>query len=98
MTVEDMRRILKQYKELNMVPLDDIPPPPTSKPPTSRGNKHQAVNYSQKREWAPIPTPVGPQAETHKERKNCLYVKNLPSYYNTADALRSYFKKFGAIR
>lgn len=31
------------------------------------------------------------------EAKNIIYVKNIPSYYNTVDALSKFFKRFGSI-
>ena len=43
LSVEEMRRILKQYKELNMVPLGNIPLPPTNPPPLPKVKQNKNI-------------------------------------------------------
>jgi RNA recognition motif-containing protein len=38
------------------------------------------------------------QPRVERERKNCVFVKNIPKHYNEVDKLMTFFKNEGAIK
>lgn len=77
------------------------PPPPTPNPnqqqPRPRPPEKPRVEYKPK-PVAPTGTAPPNNYKPPTEKKNCLYIKNLPKHYNTAEALSNFFKKYGQIR
>ena len=75
------------------------PPPPGSKPlpphahppppqPPPRPTHSQPVSHR----------PLGDQPRVERERKNCVFVKNIPKHYNESEKLMTFFKNEGAIK
>lgn len=70
------------------------PPPPTSFPPPP-------AHYNQSRPNLTPPRPASndPQgARVERERKNCIFVKNIPKFYNEMEKLMTYFKNEGPVK
>lgn len=90
------------------MPGDVLPPPPSCPPPTSIP---LPINpqFPAKSKYTERPPKSGkpfrnesegpvPQNRTKEEKKNVLWLKNLPKHYNTIEALAGFFKKYGQIR
>jgi hypothetical protein len=93
------------------LPGGDLPPPPMSPAPPSASVPPSTQPYQSKPKYVeksrdsrpPNPYKVQHQPNNQYQRpkedkKNNLWIKNLPRQYNTVEALSGFFKKYGQIR